>query len=280
MKRIMRAERLSLKPLSGTRFIAASLALLATTVCSMDAIAQPIWDNPSGQIGSLSRENLAKEHRPHPVDLTGTYVPEGNFEFRPYPKLKPDAQALYDMTRQAQAEGRTFNDVTGACWPPGMPIIMTRVWPIHIVPVETAIIMIFNFNSQVRWIHTDGRIHSDPNITVPTYNGESIGLWQDDTLVVDTRNIETHQHYVDRLVPLSEQFRIVERIRSIDNGDRLQIEFTMTDPVNWEGEWVVTKTFLRQEKVDFVESQCLPNVNEGLPAMDDEYTQSLEERLQ
>jgi len=243
------------------------------------AAAQFVWDNPSGQIGSLSRENLAKDHPPHPVDLTGTYIPEGNFEFRPYPTLKPAAQALYDVTRQAQSEGVTFNDVTGECWPPGMPIVMTRVWPLHVISVKTAIIMIFNFENQIRWIFTDGRGHSDPNIYVPSYNGESIGHWEDDTLVVDTRNVETYQHYVDRLVPLSEEFRVVERISSIEDGDRLEIEFTMTDPVNWEGDWVVTKTFRRQELVDFAEVHCLPNTNEGLPAMSDEYTEALEERL-
>jgi hypothetical protein len=76
-------------------------------------------------------------------------------------------------------------------------------------------------------------------------------------------------------VPISEQFRIVERIRSIDSGDRLSIEFTMTDPENWEGEWIVTKTFRRQERMDFVESPCLPNTNAGLPAMQEEYTERL-----
>ncbi len=110
---------------------------------------------------------------------------------------------------------------------------------------------------------------------VPSYNGESIGHWEGETLVVDTRNMETHQHYIDRLVPISEQFRIVERISSIDNGDRLSIEYTMTDPENWEGDWVVTKTFRRQERMDFVESPCLPNTNEGLPAMQQQYTERL-----
>ena len=65
---------------------------------------------------------------------------------------------------------------------------------------------------------------------MPSYNGESIGRWEGDTLVVDTRNIETHQHFIDRLVPLSDQFHIVERIRSIEGGDRLSIEYTMTIP--------------------------------------------------
>ena len=254
-----------------------SVVLIASAAAAAAALGQDAaWENPSGQLGALSRSNLAKDHPPHAADLTGTYTPEGFWEFQPYPTLRPAAQALYDRVRAGAAAGRTINEVTGECWPPGMPIIMTRVWPFHIIPVKTSIVMIFNFGSQVRWIYMDGREHSDPNVYVPTYNGESIGHWEGDTLVVDTRNFETHQHYIDRLVPLSEQFRIVERIRAIDGGDRLEIEFTMTDPENWEGDWVVTKTFRRQERVDFVESPCLPNTNEGLPAMRPEYVEGVE----
>ena len=54
----------------------------------------------------------------------------------------------------------------------------------------------------------------------------------------------------------------------------------MTDPENWEGDWVVTKTFKRQERMDFVESPCLPNTNEGLPAMQKEYTDRLDREAQ
>jgi hypothetical protein len=259
--------------------IAASAAAMTLVLGALTAPAavgqQAVWENPNGQLGALARANLAKDHGAHPVDLTGTYTPEGFWEFQPYPKLKPAAQELYDRVRAGSAAGRTINDVTGDCWPPGMPIIMTRVWPFHVLPIKTGIVIVFNFGNQVRWIHTDGRTHSDPNVYVPSYNGESIGHWEGDTLVVDTRNFETHQHYIDRLVPLSENFRIVERIRRIDNGDRLSIEYTMTDTENWEGDWVVTKTFRRQERVDFLESPCLPNTNEGLPAMQGEYTERL-----
>jgi hypothetical protein len=265
------------KRAGSTRPLLCAVALASSVLARAQAPDQELaaWENANGQLGALSRANLAKEHARPPVDLTGTYTPEDFWEFQPYPKLKPAAQALYDQVRAGAAAGKTFNDVTGDCWPPGMPIIMTRVWPFHVISLPTAIVIVFNFGNQVRWIYTDGREHSDPNVYVPSYNGESIGRWDGDTLVVDTRNFETHQHYIDRLVPLSEQFRIVERIRSVDAGDRLSIEFTMTDPENWEGDWVVTKTFRRQERMDFLESPCLPNTNERLPAMQEQYTERL-----
>jgi hypothetical protein len=260
-------------PLKRIRVVGAVAAGFLFTALALTPSLQAqgqTWDNPNGQIGSLSRENLAKNHPPHPVDLTGTYLMEGGFELTPYPKLLPAAQRLYDLTRAEAAAGKTFNDVTGQCWPPGLPIVMTRVWPIHVIPMKTAIMILMNFENQVRWIYTDGRKHTDPDVYVPSYNGESIGHWEGETLVVDTRNIETYKHYIDRLVPLSDQFHVIERIRLIDQGD-LEIEFRMTDSENWEGEWVAKKIYRRKEHVDFVEVHCLPNLNEGIPAMQDRY---------
>ena len=47
---------------------------------------------------------------------------------------------------------------------------------------------------------------------------------------------------------------------------RLDIEYTMTDPKSWEGEWKMTKTFRRRDDADITEVQCLPDLNEHLPA--------------
>ena len=47
---------------------------------------------------------------------------------------------------------------------------------------------------------------------------------------------------------------------------RMDIEYQMTDPKNWEGEWKMTKTFSRRENTDITEVQCLPDLNDRLPA--------------
>jgi hypothetical protein len=36
-----------------------------------------------------------------------------------------------------------------------VPIVMTRVWPIHMIQLPTSIVMIANFENQVRWIFMD-----------------------------------------------------------------------------------------------------------------------------
>ena len=144
---------------------------------------------------------------------------------------------------------------------------MTRVWPFHVIAVPTAIVMVFNFQSQARWIYLDGREHSDPNIYVPSYNGESIGHWEKDTMVVHTTHFRGDHHWMDQggmSIPAGEKLEITERIRLVSGGKQLEIAYTMTDPENWEGEWKSTKLFNRVNDVDITEVECTPDLNEHL----------------
>jgi hypothetical protein len=229
------------------------------------------WENQNGQLGSLAPENLNKPRPKAPIDVTGTWMIAGQWQFLPLPKFKPEAQKLHDESIAARKENKSLNDTIGHCWPPGMPVMMTRVWPIHMIQLPDAIVMISNFENQVRWIFMDGRPFSNPDLYVPSYNGESIGHWDGDTLVIESRNFETKNHFIDSSIPVSDKFKIVERIKLINNGEGLQDEFTMTDPENWEGEWKSTKTYRREHKVDFLEVHCLPDLNEGIPSTFSQY---------
>jgi len=66
-------------------------------------------------------------------------------------------------------------------------------------------------------------------------------------------------------VPASEDLHIIERFRMRADG-AFDIEYTMTDPKNWEGEWKMVKTFRRRNDTDITEVQCLPDLNDHLPA--------------
>ena len=145
-------------------------------------------------------------------------------------------------------------------------MVMTRVWPIAMVQLPTVIYMVSNFNNAFRQIFIDGRPYSDENTVIFSYNGESIGRWEKDTLVVDTKYIETYNHYIDTGIPISEQFHMQERMRLLENGEVLEIEHIMTDPVNWVGEWRNTKRWLRVDHTDIGEVECLPDLNDNLPS--------------
>jgi hypothetical protein len=247
--------------------VAGALACLGQPNVSM---AQSFWSNPDGQLGSLAPENLNKKRAPAPTNFTGMWMIDGDFMFVPFPKFKPEAQRQFDLERKAMAEGKAANQTIGNCWPPGMPTMMTRVWPINVIQTPTALVMIANFENQVRWIYTDGRKHTDPDIYAPTYNGESIGHWEGKELVVDTQGFESTAHNIDG-VPVSDGFHIIERMRLKENGEILEVDFTMTDPQNWEGEWKSVKHWRRQHVVDFLEVHCLPNTNDGIPGLNPAY---------
>ena len=59
-----------------------------------------------------------------------------------------------------------------------MPLIMTRVWPIAMIQLPTAIYMISAFENEIRIIYLDGRKHTPADEVVRTFNGESIGHWE------------------------------------------------------------------------------------------------------
>lgn len=222
-------------------------------------------------LGALAPDNLAKDRPPPPFNLTGTWfvdLSEGFAKFLfgpPYPNFYQEGREALIESARAQAEGRTYRDAIGQCYPPGMPMIMTRVWPHAFIQLPTAIYMISGFNNSVRTIFLDGRGHSDPDIVVPSYNGESIGRWEEGALVVDSRHFETDNHFIDYGIPISEEFAITERIRLLDGGKVMEIEYVMTDPQMWEGEWRSTKRWNRADYTDINEAVCILEYNRNLP---------------
>ncbi|HEX4098348.1 MAG TPA: hypothetical protein VHX64_16600 [Caulobacteraceae bacterium] len=225
-----------------------------------------------GYWGMLAPENLRKPRPKAPFDLTGTWFVDlrrsfADFMFGPpYPEFyAAGQQAMLDAKAAAKA-GKPYRDSIGECYPAGMPMIMTRVWPIQMVQLPTGIFMIAGFENSVRIIYTDGRKFTDPDIAVPSYNGESIGHWEGDALVVHTKYLEPNQHFIDMGLPISDQFEFTERMTMLDHGETLQIEYIMTDPKNWKGEWRNTKRFLRLHNSDIAEVECLPNLNQNLPS--------------
>jgi len=83
------------------------------------------------------------------------------------------------------------------------------------------------FNEE-RTIWMDGRTHPDGSETLVT--GHSIGHWEGDTLVVDTRNFDDHRSPYQIGVPSGSQKHVVERYRLNDDGTSMQAEFTLEDP--------------------------------------------------
>src|SRR6187401_2447500 len=250
------------------RNVTAFLVSMSFVFCASNASAQ--FQAP-GALGALAPGNLSKPRPKAPFDLTGVWLHGGGtdnrWQFSPPAgfKLTPEAQVHYDAARKAQAEGKVYRDDIGQCWPAGLPIIMTRVWPITMVQMPTVIYMISEFMNSLRIVYMDGRPHTDPDIAVRSFNGESIGRWEGDTLVIDTTNFVPDHHWIDSGIPGSDALHIVERMKLTNQGQTLEIEYTLTDPKSWEGDWKMTKRWQRVDERDIAEVECLPDLNEHMP---------------
>ena len=244
--------------------------VLSTVVISATDLAAQF--QPPGSLGALAPANIAKPRPKAPFDITGAWLHGGESERFDPPagyKLTPEAQKHFDAAEKATKEGKLYRNDIGLCWPAGVPIMMTRVWPVAMIQLPTSIFMISELMNSMRIVYLDGRPHTDPDIAVRSFNGESIGRWEGDTLVVDTTNFVDEHHWIhDRLgIPGSDALHIVERIRMLNQGKQLEIEYTLTDPKMWVGDWKTVKHWNRVDERDIAEVECLPDLNEHMPTV-------------
>jgi hypothetical protein len=202
----------------------------------------------------------AKRSTKPAFDLTGVWwvsQPEGAAGFKPDPPLKPEAKAVYDDVMRKRAEGVNARDKTGTCMPPGMPLIMTRVYPIQVFQTPKLITIIYEYHNAVRWIWMDGRGHPEPEDAIPTYYGHSIGWWEGDELVVSTAYMHTDPD-IQPGVPHTENLHILERISLTPDG--FVTKLTLTDPTIFEKPWQTQKTYKRSD-AELAEYVCLQEDN-------------------
>ncbi len=84
----------------------------------------------------------------------------------------------------------------------------------------------------VRIIPTDGRPHLSSDIR--QWHGDSRGRWEDDTLIIETKNYSPKS----RLRGSTENLRVIERFRR-SGPDTLDYQVTLDDPDTWTQPWTV-----------------------------------------
>src|ERR1700716_3453186 len=110
------------------------------------------------QLGILAPANLAKPRPKAPFDLTGTWMhntPGASERFDPPAgfKLTPEAQVHYDAAQKATKEGKVYRSDIGLCWPPGLPIMITRSWPVSMIQLPNSIFMIQELMNSMRIVY-------------------------------------------------------------------------------------------------------------------------------
>ena len=190
--------------------LGAAAALMALQVVSVPASAQigevskPGFGKPVNPLPTLPKPRPTPRTRDgHPdlsgvwfvgftgtVDLTaersasqsrfGPGVKQDNPSFQPWVALK---QKRFGSQQEAEP--------CLTCEPLGVPGFITKnPYPIQIVQTPKQLLVLAELDTTYRTIWTDGRQHpKDPS---PKFNGDAVGHWEGDTLVVDVIAIDTH----------------------------------------------------------------------------------------
>ena len=124
------------------------------------------------------------------------------------------------------------------CIPNGMPDIMQAPYAFEFLFTPGRVTIIAE-NDQVRRIFTSRRTHpDDPD---PTFNGDSIGHWEGNTLVVDTVAILPEAEFFMGLRTTGKTHVIERMFRK--NADTFQIDTTVIDPIAFTKPYRYTKTY-------------------------------------
>ncbi|MEO6387303.1 MAG: hypothetical protein ABIT16_04765 [Croceibacterium sp.] len=240
------------------------LAILARALAGAGALAMA---TVTPALAQAQDEPIPRAHGYAAIDAlpdwSGVWAPDWSLLFGggaagppAQPKLTPAAQQRLDAFRAKQAAEGVDQYAQAHCIPPGMPGIMRQPYPIEFVFSPQRVTLFAETYSQARRIYTDGRpIPEDPD---PYFNGNSVGHWEGDTLLVDTVGFSPAAAEIGAGIPHGGNMKIHERIW-LEKPGVMRIETTITDPDVLTEPFVSQLAFKREPDWEIREYVCEEN---------------------
>ena len=174
--------------------------------------------------------------------------------------MQPWARAENESRR---APERGYDDPTAHCFVAGVPRSTYVPSPFQILQPPGYVVLLYERMSW-RQVPLDGRKHLDDSTRL--WQGDSVGHWEGDTLVVETRNLNG-KTWLDELGGIvTHQETVVERFIPVD-GTNLRYEATVTDPGAYTRPWTIAMA-LRRMNNELLEVACLED-DQDLPHLKD-----------
>jgi hypothetical protein len=167
--------------------------------------------------------------------------------------LLPHAQALFEARRA----GNGKDNPEAHCLPMGIMQFHTQGAPRKIVQTPGLILILYEASMGLRQIFTDGRALPDADAQ-PWWYGYSVGRWEDDTLVVETRGLRDGGWLDVFGTPLTDAATLTERFRRVSYG-RMEIDITVDDPQSYSRQWTVRVNQRLMPDQELIEFVCLEN---------------------
>ena len=143
-----------------------------------------------------------------------------------------------------------------SCTPAGVPgFHLYGFQPLYFLQTPKQVVMIYSNDQQVRRVYLDVPHSATPR---PSWYGESVGHYEGDTLVVDTIGLNDKTFVNNFRTPHSTKLHVVERWKLIEDGQKLEVTYTVDDPDAFNAPWSVMQRYDRiQQQMD--EQICAEN---------------------
>jgi uncharacterized membrane protein YgcG len=161
----------------------------------------------------------------------------------------PGAKIPYNTEWEAKAaeenKSHMFNEPYTHCRPAGVPTNFGIQMGFQAVQDKNAIVFAWDTAGATRVIYLDGRQHVPANMKL--YQGDSIGHWEGDTLVVDTTSQAAGWWDANGAVH-SDQTHVVEKF-TFKDANNIGYEALVEDPVALTRPMTITDNFRRNLNV-------------------------------
>jgi hypothetical protein len=158
-----------------------------------------------------------------------------------------------DLVKKRMADNSKDNP-DAHCLPMGFMQFHTHPQPRKVIQTPDVVILIYEANFGLRSIYLDGRPLPNEDAE-PWWYGYSVGRWEGDTLVAETRYIRDGEWLDVRGSTLTTAAKVTERFRRPNYGT-LEIEITVDDPKTYTRPWTVRLNQRVMPDTELIEFIC------------------------
>jgi hypothetical protein len=172
------------------------------------------------------------------------------------PNLKQWAKDVMRKDNEGVLAGKFAFTARSSCQPGGVPGFDVLLGgALYILQSPTEVTMLFSGNAEVRHIRLNASHSANPK---PSWYGESVGHYQDDTLVVDTIGLNNRTFLDNYRTPHTDKLHVTERWHMIEDGKKLEILLTIDDPDTFNQPFQELRQYDRVRRA-WVEDVCSEN---------------------
>jgi len=171
-----------------------------------------------------------------------TFDPDQPQDGGPTAKLTPEFQPRLTKRIEDANKGIEWDPIS-TCSPPGHPRWLTEPFLRDFVVTPDQTYLINEMMNDIRRIYTDGRDHVDKADRYPLYNGDSIGFWDGDRLVIHTNQLR-EGIYQRRNPDYTDQVETVE-IWQKTSPKLIEVDVWVYDPPALVEPWYTKQSYAK-----------------------------------